>query len=151
MIIGGALRIAACAGLALVDGGGLVEGAAARPAATRPAEPQVALVCTVKGLAKHHRGIAAAALCARFEQRIREALGVPVAQAGQIPAGSKGRWIKIEVRMMPLGRAEAALISRLHGKSTEHPLLAVQAMDKPLGLGEIDRLARLAGKTLAGH
>jgi hypothetical protein len=122
----------------------------ASAAAARPVEPRVELVCTVSGPAKHRGGLSAEAVCERFSQRIREALGRPVEQAGQVPGGERARWIRLEVRLLPRARAEAAITSRLRDKATSHPLLAVQVMDKPMDLGDIDRLARLAGKTLAG-
>jgi hypothetical protein len=150
MCIGGMLRIAACAVLALLAGGEHLGHVRASAAATRPVEPPVALVCTVSGLPKHRGELTAEAVCERFSLRIREALGLPVIQARQVPAASGARWVKLQVRLLPRGRAEAALTSRLHGKATDHPALAVQVMDKPMDLGDIDRLARLAGKTLAG-
>ena len=118
-------------------------------AATPPAQPPVALVCTVSGLPKPRGELTAEAICERISLRIHEALELPVIRATQVPAGDRARWVRLEIRLLPRGRAEAALTSRLHGKATDHPLLAVQVMDKPMELGDIDRLARLAGKTLA--
>lgn len=112
-------------------------------------QPQIEMLCTVTGPAKHRGALTDKAVCERFGLRIREALKQPVKQTALIPASSKARWVKLQIKLLPLGRAEAALTSRLHGKATNHPLLAVQVMDKPLGLGEIDKLARLAGQTLA--
>jgi hypothetical protein len=124
---------------------------AAQAASTPPAEPQVALACTLSGHPKHRAGLSEETVCERFALRIREALGVPVKLVGSLPGGERARWVRLEVKLLPRGRVEAALTSRLRGKATNHPALAVQVMDKPLGLSEIDRLARLAGKTLAGN
>jgi hypothetical protein len=143
---GGRVRIAVCAGLALVAGGGVMGQSAASAATAGP----VALICTVSGLAKHRGALTDEAVCARFALRIREALGLAVTPARQVPAGSGKRWVKLQIKLLPRGRAEAALTSRLHGKATDHPILAVQVMDKPMELGDIDRLARLTGRTLAG-
>jgi hypothetical protein len=149
MWFGGIFGISVCAAMALFAGGGLVSATEANAAATPPASPEVTLVCTVSGRSKHHRELTAEAICARFLPRIREALTLPVKQAGQVPAGSRARWVKVDIRLLPRDRAEAALTTHLRGKATKHPLLAVQVMDKPLGLGEIDTLARLAGRRLA--
>jgi hypothetical protein len=120
-------------------------------AANPPAPVPVALVCTVVGAPKDRGGFTDEAICERFSARIREALDLPVKQAGKVPARAGGRWVKLEIKLQPRGRAEAVLTSRLHGKATNHPLLAVQVMDKPMDLDDIDRLARLAGRTLTGH
>jgi hypothetical protein len=150
MRIGGLFRFAGCAGLVLIAGGEPLGATRTSAAAAQTAQPPVVLVCAVTGLAKHRGALTDEAVCSRAALRISEALGVPVALSGQVPAGGRGRWVRLELRLLPRGRAEAALTSRLHGKATDHPLLAVQVMDKPMDLGDIDRLARLAGKTLAG-
>lgn len=151
MRIGGTFRIAACAAMALFAGGVMVGESEASGAANPSAPPPVALLCTVAGSAKDRSGFTDEAVCERFSARIREALQLPVQRAGQVPAGAGARWVKLEIKLQPRDRAEAVLTSRLHGKATSHPLLAVQVMDKPMDLDDIDRLARLAGKTLAGH
>lgn len=150
MRLGAKLRIAGCAALALFVAATAAAGTGNGGAAARASDPSIALVCTVSGLPKGGRELTAEAVCSRFLLRIREALGLPAALTGLVPRGDKARWVKLEIRLLPQGRAEATLTSRLHGKATDHPLLAVQVMDKPLGLSEIDRLARLAGRTLAG-
>lgn len=150
MRICGMLRIAVCAGMVLFQGVGQMGHTSASAAATRPVEPPVELVCTVSSLPKGSGELTSEAICTSFLRRIREALSVPVTQTGSLPAGDRGRWVKLDVRLSPRGRAEAALTSRLHDKATSHPILAVQVMDKSLGLSEIDRLARLVGKTLVG-
>jgi hypothetical protein len=141
---------AICPALALILGGGMAAETSASAAAAPAAQQPVELACTINGLAKSRGVLTAEAICSRFSQRIREGLAVPVKQTGQVSARANARWIKLKVRLLPRGRAEAALTSRLHGKATDHPLLAVQVMDKPMDLGDIDRLARLAGKMLAG-
>jgi hypothetical protein len=148
---GGHFRIASCAALALALGGGAVGSSPVSAAASRPAQPPVALVCHVAGPAKGRGELTDEAICARFTTMIQEALGQPIKRTARLPAGERGRWIRLEVRLLPRGRAEAAFTSKLHGKATNHPLLAVQVMDKTMDLREIDKLARLAGKTLAGQ
>jgi hypothetical protein len=148
---GGTIRIAACAAMVLFAGGLMVGEAEASGAANHPAPAPVALVCTVSGQPKDRGALTDAAVCGRFLARIGEALDLPVDRAGHVPAGAGARWVKLAIRLLPRGRAEAAVTSRLHGKATSHPAMAVQVMDKPMDLSDIDKLARLAGKTLAGH
>jgi hypothetical protein len=148
---GGTILSAVCAVLAQISGGVMASESIASGAEKPSVATPVALVCTVTGLPKDRNGFTDTAVCQRFSARIGEALASPVQRADQVPAGNKARWVKLEIKLKPRGRTEAELTSRLHGKATSHPLMAVQVMDKPVDLGDIDRLARLAGKTLASH
>jgi hypothetical protein len=146
---GAAVRIAVCAAMALIAGGAILEETPARAAASSAMGSPVTLICTISGPAKNRAAITDEVVCARFSVRIREALKSPIVRAGQVPEGAGARWVRLEIALKPLGRVEAVLTSRLHGKATNYPLLAVQVMDKPMSLDDIDRLARLAGRTLA--
>lgn len=121
----------------------------ANAATTSDPRESVALVCTVAGLPKHRGVLTEESICARFSLRIREALERSVRPEAQLPASPAARWIKLEVKLLPRDRAEARLTSRLHGNAMNHPVMAVQVMDKSMDLDDIDKLARLVGRTLA--
>jgi hypothetical protein len=137
-------------GLKRIAASGLAAMAAyATPAMAQSGKAPITLVCSASGLAKHGAGLSEAALCSRFTAPVAAALKAKVNHGATLPVDPKARWIRIAVRLDPRGRAEALLTSKLHGEATNYPLLAVQVMDKPLQLREIDRLARHVAATLA--
>lgn len=141
------------AGLVLA---GLVAAPAWGNAMDRPSEeparavtPLVSLVCTVSGAPKGQPDFDPAAVCRNLADRIGPALGARMVPAARLPSAATARWVQVAIRILPPGRIEAALTTRLHGTATTHPSLGVQVVDKPMGLSEIDRLARLVAQTLA--
>lgn len=109
----------------------------------------VGLVCALSGKTRLERGVSREAICARFGKELSAALHAPVSQLASVPSGRSARWVKAELKLLPHGGIEAVLVSHLGGPTRRHPAIALRVMDKPLGLREIDRLARLAAAGIA--
>ena len=86
--------------------------------------------------------------CARFAARLSKEMGNRIVLAQAPPQRAGQRWIRADLRLLPREKVEARLTSHLHDKTTNYPPLAVQTMDKRLGLGEIDQLASHAARLL---
>ncbi len=103
---------------------------------------RIALMCKVSGVNAIHPATSEAAVCASFKQHIDRALAVQTQLVGSPPVKSRGEWITVELHFLKSGTATADVVSRLRSKTTIHPQIAVDVMDKSLGLGEVGKLAR---------
>lgn len=121
---------------------------AAPQAADAADRAPVVLVCSLAGAGSAKSGLTEPAVCARFAARLSKEMGNRIVLAQAPPQRAGQRWIRADLRLLPREKVEARLTSHLHDKTTNYPPLAVQAMDKRLGLGEIDQLASHAARLL---
>jgi hypothetical protein len=109
----------------------------------------IALMCKVSGVNAIRPATSEAAVCASFKQHIDRALAVQTQLVGSLPVKSRGEWITIDLHFLKSGTATADVVSRLRSKTTIHPQIAVDVMDKSLGSGEVGKLAREVARTIS--
>lgn len=102
----------------------------------------IALLCKVSGVNAIRPAMSEAAVCASFKQQIDRALAVQTQIVGSLPVNSRGAWITVDLHFLKSGTATADVVSRLRSRTTVHPQIAVDVMDKSLGSGEVNQLAR---------
>lgn len=122
---------------------------AAPQAADAADRAPVVLVCSLAGARPAKSGLTEPAVCARFAARLSNEMGNRIVLAQAAPPQRAGqRWIRADLRLLPREKVEARLTSYLHARKINYPSIAVQAMDKSLGLSEIDQLAKHAARLL---
>lgn len=112
------------------------------------AKPVVALVCTVQPGLSGKGGVDTAGLCETFRIRIESIIGTPVRLATATPKGTRPRWVTLDIRAPRRNALEARMISHLSGRQISHSPIAIDVMDKAIGRGDVDTLARHVAKQL---
>lgn len=122
---------------------------AAMTQAPAPANRGAALICMVAGVNAIRPATSSSAVCAVFKRQIDRALTAPTQTVGGLAAGSRGDWIKLDVRLLKSGTVTADAASRLQGKTVAHPQIAIDVMDKSVGMREIEILAQEVAKAIS--
>ncbi len=125
--------------------GGLMM-AEAIPAAA--ATPPLSLVCVVAPGQVRKTAFSPAQICESFRVEIERTLGETARIVATSPKARHARWIRIDIGFPRRNAIEAALTSHYPGKTTIHPKIAVDVMDKSLGSREISSLARAVAAAL---
>lgn len=107
------------------------------PVAFAP-DREVVLVCAVTGAGKIRPAATAPQICAEFKRRFDTALGRGTRSAASPPA--RGQLVTVDLRITATGAA-ALVAARAGGKTHRWPEIAVDVMDKQLGMREIGLLA----------
>ena len=123
----------------------ITQSAAAREWDGRPA---VDFHCVLAGTDKSGAGLDRTAVCARFARAIEAALQVRLVEVAAAPAGNRGRWIAVEIKLGASAHAEAAFTSRLGAAVRNHVPIGIDVMDKRMELREIDMLAGQVAEVL---
>jgi hypothetical protein len=107
---------------------------------------EIVLVCTAIGAAQARPPLTPAQICAAFKRRLDAGLGRATRAEAALPR--TGNSIRVELRVASSRGASALVTTAARGKSTRWPEIAVDAMDRPLGLREIEQLAGEVAKTI---
>lgn len=106
-----------------------------------------AFSCSVIG--KQHIG-STEAICLPFRQKIDATLPQALTTADTFLTGSGQDTIKVEIRILKHGSMIVQVIQRKQGKLYIHPDQAIDVMDRPIRLKDVERLAdevaKLVGK-----
>jgi hypothetical protein len=111
------------------------------------ANREIVLVCTVAGAGYVRPAASAAQICSAVKRRLDARLGRVTRATSALPA--TGNAIRIEIRIPGNRSASAAVTTIARGKSTRWPEFAVDVMDRPLGMGEIEQLAGDIAQTIS--
>ena len=111
--------------------------------------PEIALLCKVSGVNAIRPATSEAAVCASFKQQIDRALAAQTQLVGSLPVNSRGEWITVDLHFLKSGTATVDVVSRLRSRTTVHPQIAVDVMDKSLGSGEVSKLAREVARRIS--
>jgi hypothetical protein len=108
-------------------------------AACAPAEAgAVELTCIVDGA--QYVG-SSGEICSAFKQKIDAALEVPTRQAKTFVVNGRSDAIAIDIRVLKRGGVVAKVKQRKNGSLQNFPEIAVDVMDRPLAMRDVETLA----------
>lgn len=107
---------------------------------------EIVLVCTTIGAGQAQPSLTPAQICTAFKRRLDAGLGRITRTGATMP--QSGNAIRVELRVANSRSASALVTTAARGKSTRWPEITVDAMDRSLGLREIEQLAGEVAKTI---
>ena len=106
----------------------------------------VDLSCVVEGA--QYLGTADS-ICAKFKPHIDTALSVKTRSVSNFSAHVSGEALGLKIRILKRGGLVAQVQRRANGKIRQYPEIALDVMDRPLTMRDIDVLAKEVVKAIA--
>jgi TRAP-type C4-dicarboxylate transport system substrate-binding protein len=139
-------RMGVCVQMQLKTGSIFAMAILAATACVPASAGSVELSCSVDGA--HHIG-SPAEICAAFQNEIHAALNRPVKTVEVFPASGIGDAVDVDVRVLKRGGVVAQVKQRKKGTTENFPEIAVDVMDRPLAMRDVEMLAREVAKLFA--
>jgi hypothetical protein len=110
---------------------------------------QAQYVCAVGGAEVLSPQMTAEAVCAVFKQHIDAILPQPSRAVPKVSLAD-ANWIKLDIKFTKTGTALARVVSKGASGEVQHPEIAVDIMDRQIGLNQVTALAEEVAKLVAG-
>lgn len=111
----------------------------------------ITFICSADLIKSAEPGVTAATICDRFKAEVDRALAVTTTVGSADGIVPDGDWIRVTVRATSPATVSATVVQNMGGEEAILPDMAVDVLDRPMGLSDFGILATQVATHLAEH